>query len=100
MNYFRITGYSPKHNFSFILDAHNVFEKIWQFSKILISNDIKVIAVSSEDKFQDINIERAKNNTISIRAISEGQHEIISHNGLQAIKITDKIYIPDRNSRI
>ena len=29
MNYFRITGYSTKHNFSFILDANNVFEKIW-----------------------------------------------------------------------
>lgn len=99
MNYFRITGYSPKHNFCFILDANNVFEKIWQFSKILISNDIKVIAVSSEDKLQDINIERAKNNTISIRAISEGQPETISHNGLQAIKIADKFYIPDRNNR-
>ena len=100
MNYFRITGYSPKHNFSFILDAHNVFEKIWQFSRILIANDIKVIAVSSEDKFQDINIERAKNNTISIRAVFEGQPETISHNGLEAIKIANKIYIPDRNNRI
>ena len=100
MNYFRITGYSPQHNFSFILDAHNVFEKIWQFSRILIANNIKVIAVSSEDKFQNINIEQANNNTISIRAISEGQPEIISHNGLSAIKIADKIYIPDRNNRI
>ena len=100
MNYFRITGYSPKLNFSFILDAHNVFEKIWQFSKILIANDIKVIAVSNEDKFQDINIERSENNAVSIRAISKGQPEIISHNGLQAIKIANKIYIPDRNNRI
>ena len=100
MNYFRITGYSPKHNFSFILDANNVFEKIWQFSKILVANDIKVIAVSSEDKFQDINIEQAKNNTISIRAIFKGQPEIISHNGLEAIKVSDKLYIPDRNNRI
>jgi len=100
MNYFRITGYSPKHNFSFILDANNVFEKIWQFSKILIANDIKVIAVSNEDKFLDINIERAKNNTIYIRAISEGQPETISHNGLKAIKIANKMYVPDKNSRI
>lgn len=100
MNYFRITGYSPKHNFSFILDSNNVFEKIWQFSRILIGNDIKVIAVSSEDKFQDINIERAENNTISIRAIFKGQPETISHNGLEAIKIANKLYIPDRNNRI
>ena len=100
MNYFRITGYSPQHNFSFILDAHNVFEKIWQFSRILIANNIKVIAVSDADKFEDVNIARATNNNISIRAIAKGQPEIISHNGLEAIKIADKIYIPDRNNRI
>ena len=100
MSYFRITGYSPEHDFSFILDANNVFEKIWQFSRILIANNIKVIAVSSEDKFQDFNIDKVKTNSISIRALFNGQPENISHNGLNAIKVADKIYIPDRNSRI
>ena len=55
MNYFRITGYCPKHNFSFILDANNVFEKLWQFSSILVRNNIEIIEISNEDKFEDIN---------------------------------------------
>ena len=100
MNYFRITGYCPKHNFSFILDANNVFEKLWQFSSILVRNNIEIIEISNEAKFEDINIEPTNNNKISIRAIVEGQPEIISHNGLKAIKVADKIYIPDKNSRL
>ena len=99
-NYFRITAYHPEQDLSVIMDSYGLFEKLWQFSSILVRNNIEIIEISNEDKFEDINIEPTNNNKISIRAIVEGQPEIISHNGLKAIKVADKKYIPDKNSRI
>lgn len=44
-NYFRITGYDPKHDFSFILDCHGMFEKKWQFSSYLVQRGLKVLDI-------------------------------------------------------
>lgn len=44
-NYYRIKGYDPKHDFTFILDSHGMFEKKWQFSSFLIKRGLKVLDI-------------------------------------------------------
>ena len=57
-NYFRITGYWPKENLTFIVDSNGMFEKLWQFSAYLVSKGIEIKQVSKEDNLhrQDIEI--------------------------------------------
>ena len=43
MNYFRITGYCPEDDFCFILDSFGKYEKLWQFSALLIQKGLKTI---------------------------------------------------------
>lgn len=100
-NYFRITGYNPEKDFSFIMDCNGMFEKMWQFSSYIIQKRLKVLEVSSDEKFIDINIEKANVDTehIILRANATGRPEYINHeiNGItyKAVKIANKIYIPD-----
>ena len=63
-NYFRITAYYPKDNFSFIVDSNGTFEKLWQFSAYLISKGIKVIEASKQEQMLDINIEPAPQESV------------------------------------
>lgn len=101
-NYFRITAYYPEDNFSFILDSNGKFEKLWQFSAYLISKGIKVIEASKQEQMLDINIELAPqdNEHIILRANADDKPEYLTQiiNGItyKAIKVADKIYIPDR----
>ena len=44
-NYYRIKGYDPKHDFTFILDSYGMFEKKWQFSSFLIQRGLKVLDI-------------------------------------------------------
>lgn len=37
--YFRITGYNPKEDYCFILDANGKFEKLWHSVPILYKKD-------------------------------------------------------------
>lgn len=98
-NFFRITGYCPEHDFSFIIDSYGMFEKLWQFSSYLIQKGLKVLEVSNSDQFLDINIEPIKEDTkhIILRATAEGKPEYITQtiNGItyKAIRAIDKIYI-------
>ncbi len=73
--YFRITGYSPEHNVCFIMDSNGMFEKLWQFSSFIIQHGCKVLEVSTDEKFLDINIEKAEKDTthVLLRACSEGK---------------------------
>ena len=57
--YFRITGYEPKNDISFILDCNGMFEKLWQFSAFVISKGCKVLEVSNSDNFIDITLTKA-----------------------------------------
>ena len=101
MNYFRITGYVPQDNYCFIIDSNGFYEKLWQFSSFLVQKGIKIVEVSNIDKIIDINIKPAKldNNHIILRAIAKGKPEYINQttNGstYKAIKVADKIYIPN-----
>ena len=106
MNYFRITGYNPEKDFSFIMDCNGMFEKMWQFSSFIIQKGLKVLEVSSDEKFIDINIEKANVDAehIILRANATGRPEYINHeiNGVtyKAVKIANKIYIPDNSQTI
>jgi hypothetical protein len=101
-NYFRITAYYPEDNFCFIVDSNGMFEKMWQFSSFLIQKGMKVLEVSSDEKFLDINITKAEPDTehILLRANADGKPEEITQtiNGItyEAIKVADKIYIPNK----
>lgn len=101
-NYFRITGYNQKGNYCFIMDCNGMFEQLWQFSKYLLDNDMKVIETSKNENFLDGNINRLEedNEHIIARATAKGTPENVVHeiNGIKykAIKVADKIYIPDK----
>jgi len=101
MNYFRITGYVPQDNYCFIIDSNGLYEKLWQFSSFLVQKGIKIVEVSNIDKIIDINIKPAKldNNHIILRAIAKGEPEYINQtangNTYNAVKVADKIYIPN-----
>ena len=103
-NYFRITGYCPEHDFCFIIDSNGMFEKLWQFSAHLISKGLKVLEVSNAEKFQDINIPKAEPNSqnLILRATADGKPEYIDQiiNGAthKAIKVADKIYMPNKEN--
>ncbi|MDD4815514.1 MAG: hypothetical protein PHQ62_00015 [Clostridia bacterium] len=100
-HYFRITGYCPEHDFCFIIDSNGMFEKLWQFSAYLISKRLKVLEVSNDEKFIDINITKAEPNpeNLILRATANGKPEYITQkqNGTtyKAIKVADKVYVPD-----
>ena len=57
-NYFRITAYEPNHDFSIIMDTYGMFEKVWQFSADLIKRGLKILEVSSDEQFIDVNIDK------------------------------------------
>ena len=105
-NYFRITGYCPACNQSFIIDSYGVYEQLWQFSSILVTNGYKVLEISDADKFLDVNIDKIEydNQDVVCRISNIGKPEIITQelNGVKykAIKVADKIYIPDKTQTI
>lgn len=105
-NYYRITGYCEQEDFSFILDCYGAFEKLWQFSSLLVQKGLKVLEVGNETKFTDGNIAHITENTekVVLRASAKGKPEYITQtiNGVsyKAVKIADKIYIPDQTQTI
>jgi hypothetical protein len=105
-NYFRITGYDPKNDFSFIIDSNGMFEKLWQFSSYLIQKGLKVLEVSNSDQFLDINIEPIKEDIkhIILRATADGRPETIEQkiDGVtyKAVKVANKIYVSDNKIKL
>ena len=101
-NYFRITAYEPNHDFSFIMDTYGMFEKIWQFSADLIKRGLKILEVSSDEQFIDVNIDKLtekKPDKFILRAFAQGKPEYLQQNingvAYKAVKVGDKIYIPN-----
>lgn len=101
MNYFRITGYDPNNDFSFIIDSNGMFEKLWQFSAYIISKGFKVIEVSKLENILDINIDPVEEDSkhLFLRATADGKPENITQDinsvSYKAIKVCDKVYIPN-----
>ena len=104
--YFRVTAYHQTEDISAIFDSNGMFEKLWQFSSFIISKGFKIIEVSSDEKFIDVNIDKAEINTdkFYLRSYIKGKPENITYelNGeiYNAIKVNEKIYIPDRDTTI
>ena len=102
-NYFRITAYYPQDDFSFIVDSNGMFKKLWQFSSYLVNKGIQIIEVSKEEQIIDINIEKPDmdNNCLILRATADGKPEHVEQNindiTYKAVKVADKIYIPNNN---
>ena len=102
-NYYRITAYYPTEDYSFIADCNGKFEKLWQFSAYLVSKGIKILEVSTDEKFLDGNIPRAKEHKehVFIMAARKGQPNIstVTMNGrnYRMVEIAGRKYIPDRN---
>ena len=105
-NYFRIVGYWPENDCCFIIDSNGMFEKLWQFSSYLVSKGIQIVAVSKEENMIDINIDKVEHNKekLILRANADGKPEEITKtiNGTtyKAMKVADKIYIPNTENRI
>ena len=104
MNYFRITGYSKEMDSCFILDSNGMFEKLWEFSSYLLQKNIEVVEVSKIENMLDVNIEKVENDKehIFLRATADGKPEYINQNidgvTYKAIKVANKIYVPDINN--
>lgn len=99
--YFRITGYYPQEDFCFIIDSNGMFEKLWQFSSYLVKKGIKILEVSSDEQFQDINITRAEENgkEMILRANANGKpqysEKVINGIPQKVVTVGGKSYIPN-----
>lgn len=102
-NYFRITGYVKEKDKCFIMDCNGMFEKLWQFSSFMVQHKIQVLEVGNGDKFIDGNISLVDYdvNHIALRATAKGVPENTTYKidgtTYEAIKVGDKIYVPDKN---
>jgi len=102
-NYFRITGYIPEKDLSFIMDSYGAYEKLWQFSSALIQKNCKIIEVGSDEKFLDGNIEKldTEEPKMILRATCKGQPLKVDYKVdgklYDALQVGNKIYIPDCN---
>ena len=101
-NYFRITGYYQKEDFSLIMDCFGKFEKLWQFSVFVRDKGITVLEVSKDGNFLDGNMDRAeydKENVI-LRATQKGKPQYVPYEmdgvNYKAIKVDTCVYVPDR----
>ena len=100
--YFRITAYEPNKDFSIIMDTYGMFEKIWQFSADLIKRGLKILEVSSDEQFIDVNIDNLTEeepDKFILRAFAQGKPEYLQQNingvAYKAVKVGEKIYIPN-----
>ena len=105
-NYYRITAYHPIENYTFIADSNGRFEKLWQFSAYLVSKGVTILEASTEEKFLDGNIPRAKAHAehIFIQAARKGHPKIstiiINGGNYRMVEVGGRKYIPDRNEAI
>ena len=102
-NYYRITAYHPEKDISIIMDSFGKFEKKWQFSAELVKRGLKIIEVSDDEQFLEGNIPILSNQTdkFVLRAYANGKPEYVTQtiHGTEcsAVKLGDKIYIPNKS---
>ena len=101
--YFRITGYHPQDNYCFIMDSNGMFDMLWQFSSFLVQKGLKVLEVSTDEQFKDIDIKRAEENKnqMLLRANAKGQpqysEKVINGVRYKVVTVGGKSYIPKAN---
>lgn len=79
-----------------------MFEKVWRISADLIKRRLKILEVSSDEQFIDVNIGKPTEeepDKFILRAHADGKPENLQQNvggvTYKAIKVGDKIYIPN-----
>lgn len=102
-NYFRITAYHTEHDESVILDSNGKFDKLWQFSADLIQKGFKILEVGNDETFLDGDIEKTEySDNYLLRAHAKGKPQYTSFSvediTYKAIRIGDRVYIPDKNN--
>ncbi len=75
MEFFRITAYNPTEDCSIIIDSNGKFEKLWQFSSLLVNKGFKILVVTSERKITKTNIPTPKYSpdSLILRACIKGK---------------------------
>ena len=105
-NYFRITGYNPEKDFSFIMDCNGMFDKMWKFSSYIIQKGLKILEISKDEQLLDVNINRVEYVTehIFLRASAMAKPKNITYTidnvTYNAIEVAGQIYIPDNTKTI
>ena len=105
-NYYRITAYHPIEDFSFIVDSHGRFEELWAFSSYLVSKSLKILEVSTEEKFLDGNMKQAKEHSefLYIQAVQGGQPTrttvMVDGKMYRAVEVCGRRYVPNREDVI
>lgn len=100
--YYRITGYHPQDDYCFIMDSNGMFEQLWQFSSYLVKKGLKIIEVSTDEQFKDIDIKKADRNAsqMILRANAKGKPEykemVIDGVKERVICVGGKSYIPNK----
>ena len=101
-NYYRITAYHPEKDISIIMDSFGLFEKKWQFSADLIKKGFKILEISDDSQFIDVNINKLTEeepDKFILRAYADGNPELIektiNSTTYKAVKVGEKIYIPN-----
>lgn len=105
-NYYRITAYHPQEDISIIMDSYGLFEKLWQFSADLIRKGFQILEVGKEEKFIYGQIPKTdfEPDKYILRSHQKGKPTNVAlyHEGINyvAIKVGDKIYIPDNTKTL
>lgn len=100
--YFRVTAYHPTEDISVIIDSNGMFDKLWQLSSYLVQKGFKILEAGSDEKFLDVNIEKAEviPDKIILRANAKGKpcYAPYELNGKSytAVIVGDKMYVPER----
>lgn len=98
MNYFRITVYNPKHDFSAILDTYGKYNEIWEFSAYLVSKGFKIIEVGANENLIEGSFKAIteQSNKIFVRGVARGrpiiQNVTYDNRPCKAISVYDKAY--------
>ena len=104
--YYRITGYYPEKNVSFIVDSNGKFEKLWQFSAYLKSKDCDIVAVSRKETMIDDTTSSIDINTkqFVIRSCYMGTPtwSVLKSDGIayKSLRVGTVEYIPDTEEKV
>lgn len=101
-NYYRITGYCKEKDFCFIVDSYGYYEKLWQLSSDFVTKGMEILAVGDSNKFLNGNLTFSAydNDYLIARVTCNGRpiETTFTVDGVtyKALKVGDKIYIPDK----
>jgi ABC-type Fe3+-citrate transport system substrate-binding protein len=84
------------------MDSNGMFEKLWQFSALIVSKGCKILEVGTDETFIDLNLEKLTKqepDKIILRAYTKGEPTYITKviDGVEhkVINIEGKQYIPE-----